>query len=152
MRKYSKIFLTLSVVVLLAAGCSKAGNNSQQQNQPVQNQEQSAQPTTTQSNHGSINSAPAVTVTQTVQGSNFNKPSDTVLAGENAVDLLKRDHKAETREYSGLGEFVISIDGIKPDNKHFWAFYVNGKSSNVGAGSYKPKNGDKIEWKLEQIK
>ena len=47
--------------------------------------------------------------------------------------------------------FVTSInDRLADDSKHeFWAFYVNGKQAEVGAGSYIVKQGDTIEWKIE---
>ena len=72
--------------------------------------------------------------------------------GKNALELLKIAHKIETKNYPGVGEFVESIDGVKGDSKHFWEFFVNGKSSNVGAGSFITKNGDIIEWKLSELK
>lgn len=72
--------------------------------------------------------------------------------GKNALDLLKASHKVEVKVYSGIGEFVDAIDGLKSDTKHFWSFYVNGKQSTVGAGSYTTKTTDTIEWKFEQIK
>jgi hypothetical protein len=72
--------------------------------------------------------------------------------GKNALDLLKATHKVEVKVYSGIGEFVDGIDGLKSDTKHFWSFYVNGKQSTVGAGSYTTKTTDTIEWKFEQIK
>lgn len=74
------------------------------------------------------------------------------VAGKNALSLLKEKYKVETKTYKGLGELVVSIDGVKPDSKHFWAFYVNGKQSQTGAGAYTTKAGDKIAWKLEEIK
>ena len=51
--------------------------------------------------------------------------------------------------------FVTQINGYPALRKasvprEFWAFYINGKMSNVGAGSYKLKDGDKIEWKIER--
>lgn len=73
-------------------------------------------------------------------------------AGKNALEILKSGHKTDTKSYKGLGEIVTGIDGTKADSKHFWSFYVNGKQSQVGAGSYVTKNGDKITWKLEEIK
>ncbi len=71
--------------------------------------------------------------------------------GRNALELLKSHHQVETQEFSGLGEFVISIDGIAPDSQHFWAFYVDGKQAQVGASAYVTKDGEQIEWKLEKI-
>ncbi|MBI2356154.1 MAG: DUF4430 domain-containing protein [Candidatus Doudnabacteria bacterium] len=72
--------------------------------------------------------------------------------GQNALSLLKAYHNVETKDYAGIGEYVISIDGIAPDSKHFWAFYVNEKQAEVGAGAYVTKSSDVIEWKLEEIK
>ena|SRR3989338_7588983 len=74
------------------------------------------------------------------------------VEGKNALELLKSNYTVQTKEFSGLGEFVVSINGIEPDSQHFWSFYVNGQQSQVGADQYMTKNGDKIEWKLEEIK
>ncbi len=73
--------------------------------------------------------------------------------GMTALALLKAKYpgKVDTTQ-SKYGEFVNAINGIKPDSKHFWSFYLNGKLSNGGAGSYETKNSDTIMWKLEEIK
>jgi hypothetical protein len=69
-----------------------------------------------------------------------------------ALELLKDNYQVETKDFSGMGEFVISIDGVgAEDGKNFWAFYVDGKMAAEGAGTYKTKNGEKIEWRLEEI-
>ena len=73
------------------------------------------------------------------------------VQGQTALTLLKAKYNVKTKTYKGLGEQVISIDGVKPDKKHFWAFNVNGKLASVGAGAYKTKRGDTITWKLEAI-
>lgn len=72
--------------------------------------------------------------------------------GQTALALLKATHRIETKTYSGIGDFVESIDGQKGDSGHFWSFYVNGKAATVGASSYVTKTGDVIEWKFEEIK
>lgn len=72
--------------------------------------------------------------------------------GKTALELLKDSHEIKTETYEGFGELVTSIDGVSADSKHFWAFYVNGKESQVGASTYKAKSTDKITWKLEEIK
>jgi hypothetical protein len=73
----------------------------------------------------------------------------TVEEGKTALDLTKQVAKVETK---GKGEnaFVISIDGKVADSakKEFWELLINGKSAEVGAGSYKIKDGDKIEWRI----
>lgn len=71
--------------------------------------------------------------------------------GRNALDLLKETHNVETQEFSGIGEFVNSIDGIEPDSSHFWGFYINDQQAQVGASQYETSSGDVIEWKLEKI-
>lgn len=68
--------------------------------------------------------------------------------GQTAYVLLTKNHNVVSKNYSGLGQFVTEIDGVKPSASNYWGFYVNGKPSDVGASQYKTKNGDKIEWKL----
>src|SRR5215204_1880063 len=61
------------------------------------------------------------------------------VEGKNALELLKSKYKVETKEYSGMGEMVTSINDVKPDSKHFWGFYINGESAQVGADAYQTK-------------
>lgn len=69
-----------------------------------------------------------------------------------ALDLLKNGYKVETKDFAGMGEFVTAIDSVESeDGKNFWAFYVDGKMAAEGAGTYKTKDGEKIEWRLEEI-
>ena len=71
--------------------------------------------------------------------------------GKTALAILKASYNVETKTYDGIGEMVTGINGVAPDSKHFWAFYVNGKQAEVGAGQYQTKAGDKISWKLDAI-
>lgn len=68
--------------------------------------------------------------------------------GKTALDLLDT-RAAVVQAASGL---IISINGRKADNKEreYWAFYINGKMSQVGPKDYITKDGDKIEWKIEK--
>jgi hypothetical protein len=72
--------------------------------------------------------------------------------GKNALELLKAKYKVETKSFGDMGEFVQSINDQAPDNKHFWAFYVNGQQAQVGAGSYITRTSDLIEWRMDEIK
>lgn len=72
--------------------------------------------------------------------------------GKNALELLKASHKVSTKTFTGVGEYVESIDGISPDSSHFFSFYVNGQQAQVGADQYVTKATDQIEWRLEEIK
>jgi uncharacterized protein HemX len=71
------------------------------------------------------------------------------VEGKNALELLKAKANVVTKQ-SSYGEYVDSINGLQggTDNK-YWAFYVNGQLSDVGADAYQTKNGDKIVWKFE---
>ncbi len=71
---------------------------------------------------------------------------------KDALTLLRQSHKIEAKSYEGLGELVTSIDGVASDSKHFWAFYVNGQPSQIGAGAYITKSSETITWKLDEIK
>lgn len=68
--------------------------------------------------------------------------------GRNALQLLEEQASVELAT-SGL---VTAINGRKADNnnKEYWAFYVNGKMSQVGPADYQTKNEDVIEWKIEK--
>jgi hypothetical protein len=69
-------------------------------------------------------------------------------SGKDALTLLKEKFSV-SQDNSGM---VSSIVGRKTDSsKHeYWAFYVNGKTANVGPADYKTKNTDLIEWKIEK--
>lgn len=101
--------------------------------------------------------APTIEKNQTEQEQSIQQVPQTTInyqgvEGKTALELLKASHNVETKEFSGVGEFVASIDGVAPDSQHFWAFNVNGKMADVGAGAYATKPSDQIEWKLELIK
>lgn len=129
MKTYKYNFIVAVAVVLLAAGCGKA---------PVPK---------------AVTPPPAdIHMQERVEGSD-QLVQVTIHPGETktALDILRTTHTITTKTFSGIGEYVESIDGVKPDGKHFWAFYVNNVQSQVGAGSYVPKDGDRIDWKLESI-
>jgi hypothetical protein len=133
--KISKLFLILSILGLIAAGC----NQQAVKNPPVieAQGEQSIQ------------------IRQKVEG-DMGDNLFNIYPSENktALDLLKMGHAVETKPYSGIvGEYVATINGQKETpGKNFWVMYVNGKQSTIGADTYKPVNKDYIEWKLETIK
>ena len=97
-----------------------------------------------------------ITVGQSITGKNTeaNFISYQVEIGKTALDLLRENAEVQTK-CEGINAYVTQINGY-PDLrrmsllKEFWAFYINGKMSKVGAGSYKLKDGDKIEWKVEK--
>lgn len=100
---------------------------------------------------------------QTAAPANTNQPASSETRGQksysyngikgvNAMDLLEQIHQVKTKDFGpGLGKMVQSIEGVEPASDEFWAFYVNGKPSNVGASSYTMKDTDQIEWRLDKI-
>lgn len=76
--------------------------------------------------------------------------SKEVVEGKTALDLLQKTTKIQTKG-EGKNAFITEINGRHADDskREFWAFYVNGKQAEVGAGSYVIKNNDEIEWKIE---
>lgn len=96
-----------------------------------------------------------IQVTHTITFSPKEHKIDTVMmdAGSTALDLLKKTATVKTQG-ERENTFVTQIDGILADanKKEFWAFYVNDKQSDTGAGSYKLQKNDHIEWKREKFK
>lgn len=70
--------------------------------------------------------------------------------GQTAFALLDASHRVEVKNYS-FGDMVIGIDGIAPDAKHFWSFYVNGAMAQVGASAYITKSTDTIKWQIDTV-
>ena len=76
-------------------------------------------------------------------------------ANENGVRVFELDKDSAEIEYDtydGLGEFITSINGQSADTTHFWAFYLNGESSQTGASQTTLKQGDVIKFVYEEIK
>jgi hypothetical protein len=146
MKTSPKIILLSAAVFLLAAGCNQT--QPQVNNQPL-SQQQAGQPAAVTQPAKSPDIRPWFK--ETVDGSKYNQPQTQFTIGQNALEVLDATYQITTKDYGSMGKFVESIDDISPDSKHFWEFFVNGKSSNVGASSYVLKAGDKIEWKLSAI-
>lgn len=66
-----------------------------------------------------------------------------------ALELLQDEAKITTKG-QGIDAYVTTINGriAQDSKKEYWAFYINGKLSTVGAGSYTLRQGDRIEWKI----
>ncbi len=139
--KIAKAVFVVSAIVFLSAGCNW------NQESGIRDQELTGKP------QAGDNQSKQIWVSQSVNG--VENPVDDFLLepGTSALDLLKMSYQVETKTFSGIGEYVVSINGQKEDTgKNFWALYVNDKQSQVGASSYYPKDGDKIVWKLEEIR
>lgn len=51
----------------------------------------------------------------------------------------------------GSNAFITAINDreASSEKKEFWKLIINGKDSEVGAGSYKVKEGDTISWEID---
>ena len=72
-------------------------------------------------------------------------------ANQTALDFTKEKAKVTTKG-EGSSAYVVKINSklAEDSKKEFFAFYINDKMAEVGAGSYKLRQGDKIEWKIEK--
>lgn len=77
-------------------------------------------------------------------------PSQLSYEGENGKTALQLLEEQETvvKDDSGM---VVSINNRKADEKRreYWAFYINGKKAEVGAGEYQTQDSDTILWKID---
>ena len=67
------------------------------------------------------------------------------------MEKLKNEGKINfiEKNYTGMGKFIESINGIKNGEKS-WIYYVNGKKANIGISNYKINSGDVVSWKYEK--
>jgi len=70
--------------------------------------------------------------------------------GQTAFDLLRTKASVAYKEYE-FGVFIESINGLAGDASHFWAFYVNGEYAQAGADQTIINQGDRIEFRYEEI-
>ncbi len=102
--------------------------------------------------HASSSTAPIPTVTLIVGSTTYG-----IYVSDNAtvVEAMRSAASSTSFTYSGrvypsLGFFVDSIEGVKGGNGSYWALYIDGKYSELGASSATVKRGDTIEWRYEK--
>lgn len=68
------------------------------------------------------------------------------------MNKLRREDKISFTEknYTGIGKFIDTINGIKGNNDKNWIYYVNNKKAQVGVSNYKITTGDVVSWKYEK--
>ncbi len=132
MKNHTKLLKILSVILLFAVisflTFSKSEKNQDNTNQ-VQNQE----------------------TTLTIKtSSEYSLVDISGFIGKTALDATETSVKEIKTEGSGINAYVVSIEGRMADTKknEFWELIINDKPSEVGAGSYIIKAGDKIVWQI----
>jgi hypothetical protein len=98
-------------------------------------------------------SAPAAAATPTLTKDADGKVTGLSYAGvdgKTALVLLRQADPTAKVSGSGKNAFVTTIGGRTADaGKHeFWALSVDGKESQVGAGTLRTKDGETISWKI----
>ena len=93
--------------------------------------------------------------TETILEINDVKYVDEITAKTSVYDFmskLRSEGKINFKEknYLGMGEFIVSINGVTGNNQKSWIYYVNGKEAQVGISNYKINPGDIVSWKYEK--
>jgi len=70
--------------------------------------------------------------------------------GQTAFDLLRTKASVAYKEYE-FGVFIESINGLAGDAGHYWALYINGEYAQAGADQTVLNQGDRIEFRYEEI-
>jgi hypothetical protein len=70
---------------------------------------------------------------------------------KNLADKKNSNFSFHSKNYSGLGNFIDEINGIKGTKGRYWIYYINNKKASVGVSKYFVKNGDIIKWSQEGI-
>lgn len=65
------------------------------------------------------------------------------LRSEGKINFIEKN-------YTGMGKFIISLNGVKGNGKENWIYYVNGEKAQVGVSNYKINPGDIVSWKYEK--
>jgi len=86
---------------------------------------------------------------------NGQRYEDNIATGTSVYDFmskLREEGKINFTEknYTGIGKFIDSINGVKGNGSENWIYYVNGIEAQVGVSNYKIKPGDVISWKYEK--
>lgn len=106
-----------------------------------------------QSNNDSNRSIDDVSAEQS-QGQNLisEKKLELYATDDNqtALELLQANAQVEYDEYS-FGIFVTTINNLKADNSHYWAFYVNGEYAMESADATKLQAGDVVSFVYEAL-
>ncbi|MFZ5376199.1 MAG: DUF4430 domain-containing protein [Patescibacteria group bacterium] len=70
--------------------------------------------------------------------------------GQTAYELLSSSTKVESKKYD-FGVFIESINGLKGDDKNFWAFKVNGEMAQQAVDKTVLKTGDVVSFEYTPI-
>ena len=92
---------------------------------------------------------------KTVLEINGQRYEDEIASQKSVYDFmskLRNEGKINFTEknYTGMGKFIETINGVKGNGGQNWIYYVNGKEAQVGVSNYKINPGDVVSWKYEK--
>lgn len=68
-----------------------------------------------------------------------------------AYDVLKKVATVESKQFA-IGKFITAIEGIKPSENEYWAFYIDGDYAQVGTDAFVIEKETELLFKLEKLK
>lgn len=72
---------------------------------------------------------------------------ETLLGVLQALNAGDPQLRLATKDYPGLGTLVVGMGGLTNGaGKKYWQYKVDGTMPQIGAGSYKLKGGERVEW------
>ncbi|MBP6962644.1 DUF4430 domain-containing protein [Candidatus Saccharibacteria bacterium] len=139
MNKTKQMVTAVLAVIILGAGGFLLYNN---------NKDETGQDTikTVETTQTAVEEKPKITVSEDQKTVSYDGQT-----GKTALEILQKGTEV-TMESSSFGDFVTGINDVVADSsKNYWSFYVNGTYASEGAGTYKTTDGEKIEWRLEEL-
>lgn len=92
-------------------------------------------------------------------GENLRTKSLRLTKGATALEALRRVAAVETKFFPGLGEYIVSVDGVAENHatSTYWMWYLWNEAEGkwelapVGAGSYELVDGDNLKFSYETV-
>lgn len=166
--KYHKYELIIFVVLIIIAVISGININKTSDNQPAINNQIS----TNNSTNPASTTIKNTTNTPVVQNTQLNNSNTSTLSLAKFYELKASDYQLSptatvynlmqyaeidsrrpflfrSKTFSGMGEFVEEINGLKnnPQTGEYWIYYLNGQSAKIGISQQIVKPNDIITWK-----
>lgn len=67
------------------------------------------------------------------------------------LSIQNKDFTFTSKDYSGMGMFVDSINGVQGSFEKNWIYYVNDKKASIGISKNFLKQGDVVRWEREGL-
>jgi 2-keto-4-pentenoate hydratase/2-oxohepta-3-ene-1,7-dioic acid hydratase in catechol pathway len=68
-----------------------------------------------------------------------------------ALSSVDKEFVFTAKDYSGMGMFIDSINGVYGSAGKYWIYYINDKKASIGVSKNFLKSGDVIRWEREGL-